>query len=121
MLIKFPLIAELMPTRWTYEALIVTQFKDNRYSKVEYNKEGETYYILQKKISEAEFNKVHRIKALREALETTLFEYRSNPKNIGNSGDLHLKKTTRQFSKLDLLKNELTKMANVYNILNLII
>ena len=39
---KVPLIAELMPTRWTYEALIVTQFKDNRYSKVEYDKEKET-------------------------------------------------------------------------------
>lgn len=113
---KVPLIAELMPTRWTYEALIVTQFKDNRYSKVEYNKDKETYYMLQKKISEAEFNKVHRIKALREALETTLFEYRSNPKNIGNNDDLLLKKSTRQFSKLQLLKNELTKMATVYHV-----
>jgi len=113
---KVPLIAELMPTRWTYEALIVTQFKDNRYSKVEYNKDKETYYMLQKKISEAEFNKVHRIKALREALETTLFEYRSNPKNIGNNDDLLLKKATRQFSYLQLLKNELTKMAIVYNV-----
>ena len=36
---KVPLIAELMPTRWTYEALIVTQFKDNQYSKQVYNKE----------------------------------------------------------------------------------
>jgi ABC-type multidrug transport system ATPase subunit/ABC-type multidrug transport system permease subunit len=113
---KVPLIAELMPTRWTYEALIVSQFKDNRYSKVQYNKEGETYYTLQKKISEAEFNKVYRLKALREALQTTLFEYRSNPKNTGTNGDLQLKKTTRQFSKLDLLKNELIKMANVSKI-----
>jgi ABC-type multidrug transport system ATPase subunit/uncharacterized tellurite resistance protein B-like protein len=113
---KVPLIAELMPTRWTYEALIVTQFKDNRYSKVEYNKDKETYFILQKKISEADFNKVHRIKALREALETTLFEYRSNPKNIGNRDDLFLKRSTRQFSKLQLLKNELIKMATVNNV-----
>ena len=113
---KVPLIAELMATRWTYEALIVSQFKNNHYSKVEYNKDKETYYLLQKKISEAEFNKVHRIKALREALETSLFEYRSNPKNIGNSEDLLLKKSTRQFSKLQLLKNELTEMAAVYNV-----
>ena len=84
---KVPLIAEFIPTRWTYEALIVTQFKDNKYSKTPFTKEGETYYQLQKKISEADFNKVHRIKALRTALETTLFEYRSNPKNIGNSED----------------------------------
>ena len=71
---KVPVIAELIPTRWTYEALMVTQFKDNRYSKVIYNKEKESYYMLQKKISEAEFNKIHRIKALRDALETSVRE-----------------------------------------------
>jgi hypothetical protein len=113
---KVPIIAELMPTRWTYEALIVTQFKDNRYSKVEYNKDKETIFILQKKISEAEFNKVHRLKALREALITTLSEYRSNPKNTGNPEDLLINKSTRQFSKLLLLKNELTKMVVTDNV-----
>ena len=113
---KVPIIAEMMPTRWTYEALIVTQFKDNKYSKTQFTKDGETYYQLQKKISEADFNKVHRIKALRTALETTLFEYRSNPKNIGNSEDQLIKKTTRKFSKLELLRNELGKMADVYHV-----
>jgi ABC-type multidrug transport system ATPase subunit len=108
---KVPLIAELIPTRWTYEALIVTQFKDNRYSKVEYNKNKETYYQLEKTISEAEFNKVHRLQALREALETTLFEFKNNPGNIIGNENLHLKKSTSRFSKLQLLKNELTKMA----------
>ena len=96
--------------------LLCTQFKDNKYSKTPFTKEGETYYQLQKKISEADFNKVHRIKALRDALETTLFEYRSNPKNIGNSEDLLIKKSTRKFSKLQLLKNELEKMAAVYHV-----
>ena len=113
---KVPLIAEFMPTRWTYEALIVSQFKDNEYSKRVFTTSGETYYDLQKKISEADFNKVHRIKVLRDALETTLFEYRSNPKNIGNSQDLVLKKQTRNFSKLQLLRNELEKMTIVYNV-----
>ena len=113
---KVPIIAELMPTRWTYEALIVTQFKDNKYSKTQFTKDGETYYQLQKKISEADFNKVHRIKALREALETTLFEYRSNPKNIVKSEIPVVKKSTRTFSKLLLLKNELEKMAAVYHV-----
>jgi ABC-type multidrug transport system ATPase subunit len=113
---KVPLIAEFMPTRWTYEALIVSQFKDNEYSKRVFTTSGETYYDLQKKISEADFNKVHRIKALRDALETSLFEYRNNPKNIGNSQDLVLKKQTRNFSKLQLLRNELEKMTVVYNV-----
>jgi hypothetical protein len=113
---KVPLIAELMPTRWTYEALIVSQFKDNKYSTTIFTTQGETYYDLEKKISEAEFNRTYRIKALRDALETTLFEFRSNPKNIGKSEDLLIKKTTRNFSKLQLLKNELEKMAAVYHI-----
>lgn len=113
---KVPLIAEMIPTRWTYEALIVSQFKDNEYSKVVYDKDGETFYMLQKKISEANFNKVHRIPNLREALKTTLFEYRSNPKNIGNNENLFLKTPLRKFSKLQLLKNELTKLATVNNV-----
>jgi ABC-type multidrug transport system ATPase subunit len=113
---KVPLIAEFMPTRWTYEALIVSQFKDNKYSQTQFTKEGETYYDLEKKRSEADFNKVHRIKALREALETTLFEFRSNPKNIGNTEDMLIKKAKRKFSKLDLLKNELEKMAAVSHV-----
>jgi hypothetical protein len=113
---KVPLIAELMPTRWTFEALIVSQFKDNKYSKTKFTSKGETYYDLQKKISEADFNKVHKIKSLRDALETTLFEFRSNPKNIGNNEDLLVRKTTRRFSKLELLKNELEKMAVVYHV-----
>ena len=113
---KVPIIAELIPTRWTYEALIVSQFKDNKYSKTEYNASHETYYMLQKMISEAEFNKINRIKVLQEALQTTRFEYRSNPKNMGNNEDQLLKKPTRKFSKLELLKNELTKMSVVNNI-----
>lgn len=113
---KVPIIAELMPTRWTYEALIVSQFKDNKYSETEYNASHETYYMLQKKISEAEFTKTYRIKALREALQITQFEYRSNPKNMGNNEDQLLKKPTRKFSKLELLKNELTKMSAVNNV-----
>jgi ABC-type multidrug transport system ATPase subunit len=113
---KVPIIAELMPTRWTYEALIVSQFKDNKYSETEYNASHETYYMLQKKISEAEFNKINRIEVLRKALQTTLFEYMSNPKNMGNNEDQLLKKPTRKFSKLELLKNELTKMSAMNNV-----
>jgi ABC-type multidrug transport system ATPase subunit len=113
---KVPLIAELIPTRWTYEALIVTQFKDNRYSKVEYNRDKETYYMLQKKISKAEFNKVYRIKALHEALETSLTEYRSNSLIRITNDNLYQRESNNHFSKLQLLKNELSKMERVNDI-----
>ena len=84
---KVPVIAELMPTRWTYEALMVSQFKDNLYSKLKYNKRGETYYMLQKKISQADFNKDQRIPELRKAI--------NNP------------------DRLPLLRNELAKMTSL--------
>ncbi|MCX6300852.1 MAG: ATP-binding cassette domain-containing protein [Bacteroidia bacterium] len=105
---KVPVIAELMPTRWTYEALMVSQFKDNRYSIQKYNKEGDTYYILQKKISMADFNKVHRIPELMRALETSVSKYRGASANSSGTQD--------QFSKLPLLRNELTRMQKIYNI-----
>lgn len=103
---KVPLIAEIMPTRWTYEALIVSQFKDNRYSNLVYDKDGESFYDLQKKISIANFNKVHRIPALREALKVSMAEYRGTPFST------HATEAPR-FSKLDLLRNELVKISSV--------
>ncbi len=111
---KVPLIAELMPTRWTYEALMVSQFKDNRYSQVQYDKAGDTYFDLEKIINEAEFNKIYRLKILRDALETSLLEYRrdafTNKKaEVGNIGTVNTR-----YSKLPLLRNELIKMASDY-------
>ncbi len=61
---KVPVIAEIMPTRWTYEALMVSQFKDNSYSTTKASRNGETIYDLRKKISNADFNVVYRIPQL---------------------------------------------------------
>lgn len=108
---KVPLIAELMPTRWTYEALIVTQFKDNRYSKVQYTREGKTYFDLHMAISEAEFNKVHRIKTLRDGNDISLSEYRTFMRNTGFNSVQALKKNVAYYSKLDLLRNEIRRFA----------
>ncbi|MGA1978842.1 MAG: ATP-binding cassette domain-containing protein [Bacteroidales bacterium] len=112
---KVPVIAELMPTRWTYEALMVTQFKDNNYSRVVYDQNNETYYQLKKEVSDADFNKVYRIPELRKALDISLREYRSNPRNMGNSEELLIRNQQgRNFSKLDLLANELAKFPLIY-------
>jgi hypothetical protein len=46
---------------------MVTQFKDNLYSRQEYTRDGETFYSLRKKISQAEFNRTYRIPELRRA------------------------------------------------------
>jgi len=113
---KVPVIAELMPTRWTYEALMVSQFKDNRYSKVIYNENNETYYSLQKKISEADFNKVYRLPELTRALQTTLFEYNSMSKEAVLSEESQDNQSSEKFSKLPLIKNELVKLAEVHEV-----
>lgn len=113
---KVPLIAELMPTRWTYEALMVAQFKDNRYNKIIFNKEGESIYQIQKKISEADFNKVYRIPELHEALEISLYEYNRNPRFTYDQDTSHNKKPARRFSKLTLLQNELIKISGLYGL-----
>jgi ABC-type multidrug transport system ATPase subunit/uncharacterized tellurite resistance protein B-like protein len=114
---KVPLIAEIMPTRWTYEALIVSQFKDNKYFTTPFTESGETYYMLKKEISEAEFNKTQRIEdVLKNALNTTMFEYRNNPKLLSNNQEVLRKKPIRKLSKLDLLRNELKEMATTKNL-----
>ncbi len=110
---KVPLIAELMPTRWTYEALIVSQFKDNRYNQISYDKDGATYFELQKMISMANFNKVHRIPALREALKTSLKEYMSMHNTVPDSTNQPDKKQETRYSRLQLLKNEITRLSSM--------
>jgi ABC-type multidrug transport system ATPase subunit len=109
---KVPLIAELMPTRWTYEALMVSQFKDNLYSKVEYDREHETYYMLQKKISEAEFNKIYRLKALRDALENVA-GVKGAGGNDSAGNNVSRKGIRLPSARLLLLKNELSKIAGL--------
>jgi hypothetical protein len=96
---KVPLIAEFMPTRWTYEALMVSQFKDNRYSSLVYTAEGDTYYSLQKKISQADFNTVHRLPQLSAILEGLKEEYEKPQKKNSTENDLAL------------IRNELGKIA----------
>jgi ABC transport system ATP-binding/permease protein len=58
---KVPVIAELMPTRWTYEALMVNQAIGNEYDI--------RVYALKKEISIADFNSVYRLSRLNDALD----------------------------------------------------
>jgi hypothetical protein len=40
---KLPVIAEFVPTRWVYEAIIVSQFQDNRYNRYFFNQKFTSY------------------------------------------------------------------------------
>ncbi|MCK7537462.1 MAG: ABC transporter permease [Marinilabiliales bacterium] len=63
---RVPLIAEIMPTRWTYEALMVKQFTGNEY--------GKRVYALKQQMSVSDFNTIYRIPRVNDALGIVLGE-----------------------------------------------
>ncbi|MGM0666058.1 MAG: ATP-binding cassette domain-containing protein [Bacteroidota bacterium] len=93
---KVPWIAEIMPTRWTYEALMVTQFKDNKYDRLVYD--------INKTISKADYNTIYRLPELKNALNTTVLQYRIE----GLSGE--------NTARLALLKNEISSLSRDENL-----
>jgi len=85
---RTPMIADMMPTKWSYEALMVHQFKDNSYEKY--------FYDLEKEISNSNFKIVYYIPELIKRLDAITVELSSKGK-IDKTKD-----------NLLLLKNEIT-------------
>jgi ABC-type multidrug transport system ATPase subunit/uncharacterized tellurite resistance protein B-like protein len=113
---KVPLIAELMPTRWTYEALMVSQFKDNRYNRFSDSQYGKSVYDIQKDRSIANYYSVKLIPGLISALGKTDSIYQSTQQARENSVRAPRLDNIRNFGKLPLIKNELNKLTKKYNI-----
>ena len=88
---KVPLIAEIMPTRWTYEALMVKQFTGNEY--------GRRVYDLKKQISQSDFNTIYRIPKIKDALEITSERLRWEGRVIPKDPEIQL------------VKNEVTRLG----------
>ena len=77
-----PLIAETMATRWTYEALMVHQFKDNKFESY--------FYEFEKDESEADFELSQKIPALRKVLSQIVNKYNRGEPGKEGSGNLKL-------------------------------
>jgi hypothetical protein len=89
---RVPFIAEIMPTRWTYEALMVRQFKGNEY--------GRRVYPLKKQISISDFNTIYRIPRMTEALDNIRKEFgESGTVNPGNREITLLRNETALLSR----------------------
>jgi ABC-type multidrug transport system ATPase subunit len=86
---KVPLIAEVMPTRWSYEALMVHQFKENEFEK--------NFYDYEKRISVNNFKAAYLIPELEDRLNRCIVEFRE-------TGTINA-----QRSALEVLKNEILK------------
>ncbi len=113
---KVPVIAELIPTRWTYEALMVTQFKDNKYNQFRESQYGRSIYDIKKDLSIANYYSINLIPHLLSAVEKTDSIYLSIQQARENPGRLP-RLDTRILGKLPLIKNELIKLTKKYSTL----
>jgi len=113
---KVPLIAEMMPTRWTYEALMVSQFKDNKYNRFSNSQYGKSVYDIKKNLSAANYYSVKLIPGLISALEKTDSVYQSTKQARENPGKAPRLDSLRIFGKLPLIKNELARLTLKYHI-----
>jgi ABC transport system ATP-binding/permease protein len=86
---KVPWIAEFMPTRWSYEALMVHQFKANRFQR--------HFYKVKKEESVADFKQVYLLPELNKRLDLVIEEFKTTG---------HIQSTVND---LKLIKNELSK------------
>jgi hypothetical protein len=84
-----PLMGEMMPSRWAYEAFMVTQFKDNPFEK--------SFYPINQKMKDADYKKLYYIPQLESRLSYCL-NHRSEWQNR------NAKKMERS---LNLLQNEI--------------
>lgn len=89
---KVPLIAEMMPSKWAYEALMVHQYKNNALSK--------NFYEIEQKESNADFKKVYYIPTLLEELEKI-------EASFGNEYGLDSVRNLNK-DRLRLLRNEIS-------------
>ena len=79
---RVPVIAEIMPTKWTYEALMVAQAKDNRYDKLvyQYNKDE----------SQADYYTARRLRSLETSLDLTIRAFRNDELSEESPADIKL-------------------------------
>jgi hypothetical protein len=86
---KVPWIAELMPTKWGYEALMVHQFKANEFQV--------NFYDVGKRISVNNFKSAYLVPALEERLNACIVEFREKG---------FIEEST---SSLEVLRNEIAR------------
>jgi len=80
---KVPVLADLMVTKWSYEALMVHQYKDNRFMRSK-------LYGIEKEESQSDFKKVYWLPELSERLEGIRAEVQNTGIVVNSANDLLL-------------------------------
>jgi len=94
---RVPLSAEIMTSKWVYEALMVHQFKDNEFEKY--------FYDLEKGMSNANFMQVYLIPELKEKLDFCIENIKTDKKEI----------KAEVINNFNMIRNELLKQKKVYS------
>ena len=95
---KVPMIGEIMASRWAFEALAVSQFKDNAYGKITYE--------LDKEISQNEYAAIYYIPKLQSHLDFVNMHYKSeSPEQLKGVVD-----------RLTTLRNEITNVLKIIGV-----
>jgi ABC transport system ATP-binding/permease protein len=89
---KVPIIAEIMPSRWAFEGLIVNQYKNNKYTN--------HFYDLNKVASVCNYKNVSYLPELKRFVENYKFRKLANQEPFINADNL------------ELLRNELNRENN---------
>lgn len=92
---KVPWIAEFMPSRWAYEALMVNQFKNNKFE--------EEYYELEKIRSFSDFRTVFYLPELEQVIDETVNYQAENPDSLKDEIEMNVALIKRAFAKETLL------------------
>lgn len=96
---QVPVIADLMTTRWAYEAMAVHQFVNNEYER--------PFYQFEKHESQANYKSTFYTEKLKEMLDEVVFLKKSLEKNEQNDENITQWKTNRIKTNLKVLRNEL--------------
>lgn len=94
-----PAIADIMPSRWGFEALVVKQFVDNAYEQVVDPSTSLALYELEKKESQSNFKNVYLLPELKALIEEHRFKQSKSNTPILYSKD-----------DIELLNNEIGKL-----------
>ncbi len=90
---KVPIVADIMSSRWAYEAIAVRQFKDNVYES--------KFYDFEKDEFQADFKSSYWVKELKNRLNHVIENHKSTDEATANKVRKHL----------SLIKNELIEEA----------
>ena len=97
---KVPVIGEMMASKWGYEALVVSQFKDNPYER--------NFFEYDKTVANSEFKNVYLYPMLQTSLDFIQNNYQSENPEFKEKVGMHLKRLQRTLKK-EMRENHVPK------------